>query len=1170
MRKKNKDESLTRKVLLSIMAAGVMSGFVFQAEAADSLIVDGNPTIVKTNETFTKVGANGGANITLNGGQITGSKEKHTDDEEPAIIAADVAAEIDSGSVLTANNVDFTGEIAAHDGGKIVLNDGSVKSGSFYTAQGRQDGYNTEVGVNDKGSSIEFHKVKIDSNLGAFDGGVITTYDSDVNADTSIYTEGQNARISLNSASGSNTYTVGEDGIEAADGSTIDINGGKVKTSYLVANDNTKITADKADINATEGIWASGKNAIVILNGTEKTVYTAGKGLIAEKGGKIYIHGGTLADNELRTKMYKVQDAEDKKIIYNTDTKGIVLDNNGIISTMSNQIYAKSASATEKESGAITNEGIDFKGGGLVLNDAKYTQSYANAAQAELQKQGATKLTMKGDLVKDNTGEIQTEIPVSEAAEKFGSRIELDKVTAEADSNLIVGSKILPTQSIEGIDVKTQVANGFSVGKLNLGAGSKGVIITNDQEVTLGGSKGGNIITVADTDSKVKVIVGTDQAGTEKITGKLNIGNSLANERTPYYLNGEVIVNKDSQLNISGQTSVTDGMTLNDGTLQVKKGALKTQALNVNGKAKLTGTVNTETLTAKDKTVLTIGDKDSDGTLIVNKAELNGGMLFLDPVWKGNDLISNASGLAIKNSAALDGAYVAGQNSKISFGADLTAADNAFKRSREKWGADGITAAAYIASPVDVTKGSIMVDGSQTTAPGVLSAGSVKFADKSLLMVDASAVMGNKAAITGVKSANVADASKLYLDNAKKGETYKILAGSTQGWKAENIISNNKLLTFEIKAATGNEYDVITDSKSVKDAYGDQLIAGDVYDAALATGGVATDFVNRASDDHYNADDAAKISALNSAVALNELAGVEHGAYAVNNLFTNAIADHMSLANERTHDKDIWAKYIHSKENIDGLAIAGMGGQYDSTYNGVIVGADLYKKGKAVIGAAFSYVDGDTDGNTIAARTENDAKYYGGSIYGGIQDNTSLLMGDISYLHGKNDIDQYNSGMDLTADVKTDVFSLGIRAEKSLRAGIGKFVPYTGIRYMHLSTGDYTNSLGMHYNTDDINLWLLPVGIKYSADVKNGNWTIRPLAEVGYIWNLGDRDSTQTVSINGISNGFCYDVTDTGSYIARLAVEAEKGSITYGLGYGYQKGDSVKDNQWMASVNWKF
>lgn len=780
---KHKDESLTKKVLLSIMAVGMMGGgLVFQAEAADgtdSLIVDGNPTIVKNNETFTKVGANGGANITLNGGQITGTKEAHTDPEEPAVIAADVAAEIDSGSVLTANNVAFTGEITAHDGGKIVLNGGSVKSGVFYTDQGRQDGYSTEIGVNDKGSSIELHKVKIDSNLGAFDGGVIAVYDSNINADTAIYTEGQNAHISLNSTEGNNTYDIGEYGIEAVDRSRIDINGGKVKTSYLVANDNTTIAATKADINATEGIWASGKNAIVTLDGTEKTVYTVGKGIIAEKGGKIYINGGKLDDNELRTKMYKVQDADDKKVIYNTDIKGIVLDKNGVISTMSDQIYEKPASVTEKESGAIINEGIDFKGGGLILNDAKYTQSYASAAQAELQKQGTTKLTMKGDLVKEDTGEVKTEIPVSEVSEKFGSNIELDKITAEAENNLLVGSKILPGKTIEGVDVKSQVANGFSVAKLNLGVGSNGVVITNAQEVTLGGSQGGSIITVAGADRRVKVVVGTDQASTEEVTGKLNIGNSLANEKTQYHLNGEIIVNKDSQLNISGQTNVTDGLTLNDGTIQVKKGALRTQALNVNGNAKLMGTVNIETLTAADKTVLTIGDKDSVGKLSVNKAELNGGMLFLDPAWKGDDLVGDASGLAVKNVSVIDGTYVAGQNSKLAFGADLTAVDNAFKRSGEKWGADGITAAAYIASPVDVTNGSIMVDGSQTTAPAALSAGSVKFANKSLLMIDTSAVKGNKAAITGVKSANIDDSSKLYLDNAKKGETYKILAGST-------------------------------------------------------------------------------------------------------------------------------------------------------------------------------------------------------------------------------------------------------------------------------------------------------------------------------------------------------------------------------------------------------
>lgn len=59
-----------------------------------------------------------------------------------------------------------------------------------------------------------------------------------------------------------------------------------------------------------------------------------------------------------------------------------------------------------------------------------------------------------------------------------------------------------------------------------------------------------------------------------------------------------------------------------------------------------------------------------------------------------------------------------------------------------------------------------------------------------------------------------------------------------------------------------------------------------------------------------------------------------------------------------------------------------------------------------------------------------------------------------------------------------------VYVQKKLIAGTGKFVPYAGIRYMHLTTGDYTNSLGMHYDTDNMNLWLLPVGIKYSADIK--------------------------------------------------------------------------------------
>ena len=1159
------DKFLTKKILLSVVAAGVMTGFVMNAEAAEGNLLEANgETITKDNVSYNEVVAENSANVTLNGGKISGWKEQHKDDQEPDVAFADIAADVSNGSTMQATNVDFTGGIEASGGSKIILNGGSVTAGNFYD-KAYKPLYSTEIGAD--GATIELNKVKIDSNLGACDGGVIIVSDSNVNADTAIFASGKGAVINLNSSDGSATYTVGEDGIEAEDGAAINVNGGKVNTSYLVANEDTTITVKNADVKATEIIVADGANASITFDGTEKNVYTVNKGFVAENGGKIYINGGTLQDNNLKSKMYGVPTEEGDTL--NTANKGIVLDKNGVISTMSDQIYANAASANQKESGAITNEGIDFKGGSLILNDAKYTQSYTDSAQAELKKQGATKLTMSGELVKEETGEVKTEISVDEAADKFGSDTELDKVTAKAENNLLVGSKdsSLAGKDIAGVNVKDQVENGFAVGKLDLGAGSNGVVITNDKEVTLGGSQGGSVITVDGADAKVKVVVGTDEAGTGKTAAKLNIGNALATENTNYKLNGDVVVNKDGHFNISGQTEITDSVSLNDANIDVNKGALKTADLNVAGNSQLIGAVNADKLNAVAGATLAIGNKDGAGKLTVETADLNGGMVFLDPAW--NNGIEGASGLAVKDvTGGLNGAYVAGQNSKLSFGADLAAADAAFARSGETWNSSGVTAGAYVDSTVDVANGSITVDGSLTTAPTTVPAnGSVKFADNSMLMVNASKISDTQAAITGVATADISANSKLYIDNAEKDKTYKIIDGTVANWNVDNILSNNKLLKFTVDTDANT---VTTTSQSVKAAYGDAVIAGDVYDAAVLVGGAAADFVAKAADEHVNADTATQVSAFNSAAALSELAGVEHGTYAASNLFADAISEHMSLTNEKEHDSDIWAKYIHSKENVDGLAVAGADSKYDVNYNGIVVGADLYKNGKATIGAALSYVDGSVKGNTLAARTENDATYYGASIYGGIQNEDSSVIGDISYLHGKNDITQRNSGTALTADAKSDAFSIGVRAEKSLKAGVGKFVPYAGIRYMHLGTGNYNNSIGMSYDGDDMNLWLLPVGVKYSADVKAGGWTIRPIAEVGYVWNMGERDATQTVSLNGASNGFGYDVADNGSYIGRFVVEAEKANVTYGLGYEYQKGDSVKANKWMANVNWSF
>lgn len=437
------------------------------------------------------------------------------------------------------------------------------------------------------------------------------------------------------------------------------------------------------------------------------------------------------------------------------------------------------------------------------------------------------------------------------------------------------------------------------------------------------------------------------------------------------------------------------------------------------------------------------------------------------------------------------------------------------------------------------------------------------------IAVDSANIVGANYLVTVSNNGvlDVASDSKIHILNAEKGQTFNIVDGSNEeAWKVENISADNFMLQYE-KKEDSEDYIITTTVADAKEVFDGAVLIPDVLTQTLTNGEegeAAYDFFNSAMDSNsFTKKQAA--DAINNAATMSELAGVSHATYSASNILTDAVADHMSLAKNLDHDTDIWAHYVHNKENIDGLAVAGGGARYDAQYNGIVVGADLYKQGKGVVGAALTYIDGKVSGNT-----RNEAEYYGVSIYGGVQNEDSAVIGDISYLHGKNEITQHNSGYTLTGEPKSDAFSIGVRAEQSFKAGAGKVVPYAGLRYMHLGTGNYTNSLGLHYDADDTDLFLLPVGVKYSAEHKTAGWTLRPIAEVGYVWAMGDRDGQQTVSLNGAGNGFGYDVTDSGSYIGRLALEAEKANVTYGLGYEYQKGDSVKANKWMVNLNWAF
>lgn len=529
----------------------------------------------------------------------------------------------------------------------------------------------------------------------------------------------------------------------------------------------------------------------------------------------------------------------------------------------------------------------------------------------------------------------------------------------------------------------------------------------------------------------------------------------------------------------------------------------------------------------------------------------------------GDDSILN---IDFQNNAVLSGAInVEGSLGAVNLGgnADMTSSSGVYNVS--KGGNVNFTGGTWAVNKWSGTDGNINVGENATLNIN----NTITVADAVIngdVVLDTDKITG--AAITATNNAKLNENANVILTNVEAGEKITTsLFGGTAGTDAINkqAVSQMKTDNLMQNVTTDQDGNIVIGVADASKVLPDVVLGGIV--TSLTANNIHNDFF----DDVLKSGDTDKATAaINSVANMGELAGVNHGTYSMSNQMTDAVADHLSITTHGEQDNDIWAHYIHNKEDIDGMNFGGIDGSYEAQYNGIVIGSDLYKNGKTTAGIALSYADGNINGSNFASSTKNEAEYYGASLYGRIDNGNSAILGDISYMHSDNDITQNNSGHEITASADADAFSIGIRAEQAYKAGAGKLVPYAGIRYMHLGAGNYENSLGMSYDADDQNLWLLPVGVTYSAEVQSGDWTVKPIAEVGYVWTMGDRDTDQTVSLNGASDTFGFETADRGSFIGRLGIEAEKSDVTYGLSYEYQKGDTVKANKWMANLTFSF
>ncbi len=1131
----SKNRELTRKVLCGLLAAATM-GISGTALAAD----DGNstsdyninlvnaPLVVDSDVRYAKISTSGTGSLLVRGGNVTAVDI----DAQGQEWLGEADGILINGSVyVNANKLTSTGTINAA-GFVGVRGTGSLEStGTVKAEKIFFEAANSENKVNNLET---INSIGVSSGSKVIATGKLTSKSLSVNMDASLTAK------------------------------TVEVTdlfvGGKLSVTDTAKANSFEVVGIDADVTLKNGAEVTKDVTVIEGKLTADGLVTANSIAASDS---VALNGGATV-------------AKDINVTGGTFTAGgtvkadtLTIDNNNV----ENKAENLDVSTIDVKSGAIVASGNvvagDINAHGsypyILGNGVHIGNSIIVNGNGSLTSTGTVKASNIG-FYTDKTHFVNNMTAEGAISINDGNVVATGKLTAGGRLGVTTPNSSLFAKAVEADEIRVNgamtVTDTAKTGKLYMPSVTSNVTLNNGAEVS------GDIIAFG---------------------GKLTAGGTVHAQNMNY--SGEVTVNNltvDDTLKIEGNLTASgavkaDTVTLSEATVAVAdSGSLEAANMNVDGNSTITGSAAvTEKLTIDDGKVLNVGNDDKAGKLTVNK--LTGGTVFLDPAWKvdATDTVENASGLAVADTAVAS-TLIAGRNSKVALGTtNLSDADTAFNKTGLTWGwsvlgEDRIGAGVYVAGTADVSRGAIVANGylESYTGPGK-TAGTVEFIDDSVLMVDGESTKST-AAITGVTSVYVDDSSKLYIDSAAKNTTYHILAGEgitsdTAAWADNNIITSNSLLKF-VGSSSNGAYDVTTGVKSLKDVYGGEVIGQDAYDAALqdSNDNKLANFALAAADSKINSTKAAQISAFGSQSSMNELAGVSHSTYAVSNLLTDAAADHMSLASEKTHDKDVWAKFIHTKEKASNLDVANFGTSYDSQYNGFVIGTDFYKKGKGTVGAALTYVDGSINGSNAVSSTRNKAKYYGATIYGSIQNGDSAVIGDITYLHGSHDISQNNSTYKITGDAKSDAFGFGVRAEKSFKAGAGKLVPYAGIRYMHLGTGKYTNSLGMSYDADDVNLWMLPVGVKYSANIKSGNTTFRPVAELGYVWNMGGRRGNQTVAYEGGHNSFSYNVADRGSWLGRLAFEVEQKNVTYSLGFEYQKGSSVKSNRWMAGLNIKF
>ena len=759
---------------------------------------------------------------------------------------------------------------------------------------------------------------------------------------------------------------------------------------------------------------------------------------------------------------------------------------------------------------------------------------------------------------------------------------------------LVGGSSDTPLVTAGGNPVNVHVGGA--------GEGAFGVLNLGTPVMDSGGTLSGNIEIAAASTVNVRagthVITGeaNETTGTADVAGMNNNGGTI-NIAEGAHLQS-TIRQTDGQTNVSGKLT-SASVELSGGALNVF-GAVDSSSVTASkGDIKVAGTLAADVLTTSSDVQLNIGDQGSAGRVVARQAQLQGGRVFLDPAWKGNDALADAShGVFTFVNNEIDGLLTAGQNSLLVLGdTDTGWALDAFGRSSLQWGQNGVTAALAIRKPqtLNGTLGAVMVDGTKTSAP-VLTPNTATFADGSLLLVDGSGLNGAAALTSQGGTLNVDAGAKLLIDNITQGE-YAITSGfsvsNVQGWNGDNLSTPDNLIGLVLGKDADGSMKVQATARRSSDVFrGLSLV--NTMDAIWGkglndteSGNMGIRFLSRAVNEKH-LPKADTVHTVDGAAQIAVAGGVQGMAVAAADAPVRAIQDHASLSHMTTTREgairkdglNLWINALYGAEHARNLGAGSLDGGYNADFGGIVFGGD-YAFGDFRVGMALNAGSGTARSRGDFNATKNDFDFWGMNLYGSWSRDQFNIVGDLGYSANKNEVKQDLPATmqlgQLRADVDTGVLTAGLRGEYRFETDWADVTPHVGVRYYNLRTDGFTSRIDDHdvfrVGRDTQEIWTFPIGVSFSRDFETSSgWKVKPRADLSVAPAAGDLKAKAKARVPGVaaSDTIKARMMDSVSFDGTLGLEVQKDNISFGLDYGIRASEHKAGHGVNVSFTYKF